>query len=68
MDTLRDNNVSLVQGFTHAGSRVAVATKLFIVTPRICGSSVWNFLHVNFLAPMILGFLIHFWKMCASLM
>jgi hypothetical protein len=29
-----------VQGFTYAGSHVTMATKLFMVTPRICGSSV----------------------------
>jgi hypothetical protein len=29
-----------------------------------CGSSVQNLLHVIFLLPKILGFLLEFWKIC----
>ena len=35
--------------------------------PNICGSLVWNLLHVTFLAPKNLRWLLDFWKMCATL-
>jgi hypothetical protein len=41
--------------------------KFCMVPPTTCASSVWNLLFVIFLAPRILMWLIHFWKICASL-
>jgi hypothetical protein len=38
------------------------ATKFVTVAPNICGPSVWNLLHVTLLAPRILKWLLHFWK------
>jgi hypothetical protein len=57
----------LVQGCTNAGHQVAVVTKVCTVVRNVCGSSVWNLLHVNVLAPRILKWLPHFWEICALL-
>jgi hypothetical protein len=51
------NVYSLNEGCTNP---VARATKLSTVAPNICGSSVWNFLHVTLLAPRILRWLLDF--------
>ena len=45
-----------------------VATQFCTVVPNICGSSVWNFLHVTILAPRILRWLLDFWKICAPML
>ena len=45
----------------------AVTTTCCTVAHNICGSSVWNLLHVTFLTPRILECLIGFWKVCAPL-
>ena len=36
-------------------------------SPYICGSSVWNFLHVYHLALRLLMWFIEFWKICVPL-
>jgi hypothetical protein len=41
-------------------SQVARTTKFCTVAPNICGSSVWNFLHVTILVPRILRWLLNF--------
>lgn len=43
----------------------AVAIK-FAVTPNICGSLFWNLLHVTFLGPRLLRWLIEFGKFMHS--
>lgn len=37
------------------------------LTPNACGSSVLNMLHITLLAPVMLMWLLEFWKMCALL-
>jgi len=37
-------------------------TKICMVVPNICGSSVWNLLCVTLLAPIILKWLLDIWK------
>jgi len=49
---------------TYPGGQVAVATK---VAPNICGSLVWNLLHVTRPAHRILRWLLDFWKIYAPL-
>jgi hypothetical protein len=39
------------QKFTNPGRHVATAPERPTVAPDICGFSVWNLPHVNFLAP-----------------
>ena len=58
---------SLRQGCTNTGHQVAVATKFYTVVPHICGSSVWNLLHVTLLTPRSLRGFLNFWKICASI-
>ena len=41
----------LKQGCTNPGRQVAVATKLRTVARNVCGSSLWNLLHLTLLAP-----------------
>jgi hypothetical protein len=41
----------LKQGCTNPGRQVAVATKLRTVERNVCGSSLWNLLHLTLLAP-----------------
>jgi len=48
----------LEQGCASIGHQVAV--------PNICGSSVWNLVLVNLLAPRSLRWLLVFWKICTS--
>jgi hypothetical protein len=50
--------VSLTQGCTNRGRQVARDTKFCRVWPNICGSSVWNMLHITLLAPIILRWLL----------
>jgi len=42
-----------------------MATKFFTVAPNICGTSVWDFIHVTFIGLRILRRLIDFCKICA---
>jgi hypothetical protein len=42
-------------------------TKFCMVTAKIPGSSVWNLIHLTFLAPRILMWLLDFWKICTPL-
>ena len=48
------------QGRTNPGRQVARSTKFCTAAPNMCGSSVWNLLHVTFLAPRILRRLLEF--------
>jgi hypothetical protein len=50
------------QGFTNPGCWDTMATKFYTVAPHMCGSSVWNFLHVIHLVPRIFRWLLDFWK------
>jgi len=43
------------------------ATKFSTVASNICGFWVHNLLHVTFLAPIILRWLLDFWKICRPL-
>jgi hypothetical protein len=52
---------------TYPGGRVAVVTKFCKVASDICGSLVWNFLHVTRPAYRILRWLLDFWKIYAPL-
>ena len=40
-------SAALLQGCTRPGRQVAVATKCFKMAPSICGSPVYNLLHVS---------------------
>jgi hypothetical protein len=42
-------------------------TNFFTVVPNICGSSVWKLLCVIFLVSRTLKWLLHFWRIFASL-
>jgi hypothetical protein len=47
---------------------LTVVTKFCTVVPNMCGSSVWNLLHVTIPAPRILRWLLYFSIICASLL
>jgi hypothetical protein len=47
--------------------QVVASTNFLTLVTRICGASVWNFLHVTILAPRISRWLPDFWKICAPL-
>ena len=49
-----------MHGCTNPGRQVARTTIYFVVPPNICGSSVWNLLHVTLLEPRILKWLLDF--------
>ena len=55
------------QGCANLGCQVPWSAKFCVAVPYICGSTVWNFLHVTHLTPRILWWLLEFWKICASL-
>jgi len=38
-----------------------------MVIPNICGSSVWNLLHITLLVPRILRWLLHILRICGPL-
>ena len=59
---------ALVQGYINPGHHVIPATKLCVVMPNICGSSVCNLLHLHFLVPKCLRWLQYFWKICGPLL
>jgi len=54
---------------TNPSNQVTMETISFMVAFNICGSSVWNVLHVSLslLVTRILKWLPDFWKMCAPL-
>jgi hypothetical protein len=54
------------QGRTNPGRQVARSTKFCTAAPNMCGSSVWNFLHVTFLASRILRRILEFSKSVGS--
>jgi hypothetical protein len=53
---------SFIQGCTNSRLQVALPTKFCKVAPNICGSSVWNLLHVMLLALKILRQLLGFFE------
>jgi hypothetical protein len=55
------------QGYANLGCQAPWSAKFCVVVPYICGSAVWNFLRVTHLTPIILWWLLDFWKICASL-
>jgi hypothetical protein len=58
---------ALPQWYINLGHQVAQATRCCTVAYNICGSSVWNFLHVVFLAQRILMWITYCRKICAPL-
>jgi len=48
---LEDKSWILIQGCTNPRHQFAMVTKFCTVAPNICGSLVWNLLHVTHLAP-----------------
>ena len=54
------------QGCTNPGRQVSVTITFCTVMPKICGSSVWNLLHVTILAPRILRWVQEFGKFLQS--
>jgi len=54
-------------GFTNSKRKVARVTKFCMVVRSIVGCSAWNLLHVTLLAPIILSYLLDFWKICQPL-
>jgi hypothetical protein len=58
----------LNQGCTSSGSQVAVTTSFCTVAPNICGSSVWNLLHVTLQGFRNLKWLLDILKICAALL
>jgi hypothetical protein len=50
----------ITQVCTNPGSQIAMATKFCAVAPYMCGSSVWNVLHVTRLASRNLRWLLRF--------
>jgi hypothetical protein len=48
------------QGCKTPECQVTRGNKFCRVAPKICGSSVWNLLHVTLLAPTILMWLLYF--------
>ena len=61
------SQIIFLQGCTIVGCQVTVVTKFCMVVPDVCGSSVWNLLHVILLAPGNLRWLLDFWKIFALL-
>ena len=51
----------------NSGRQVRRFSKFCTVAPNMCGSSVWNLLHVSLLTSSILRFLLHFSKLCVPL-
>jgi hypothetical protein len=45
---------TVMQVCTNPGPQLAQATKFCTMAPNICGSSIWNLLHVTLLASRIL--------------
>jgi hypothetical protein len=52
---------------TNLGCQATRATKLCTVAPSICGSSVWNLVHVTIPMHRSFSWLLYFWKICAPL-
>jgi hypothetical protein len=50
------------QGRTNPRRQVARSPKFCTAAPNMGGFSVWNLVHVTFLAPRILRRLLEFWK------
>jgi hypothetical protein len=46
------------------GRQVFWAMKFSAVAPKLRAASVWNLLHITFLVPRILKWLVGFTKMC----
>jgi hypothetical protein len=57
----------LSQGCTNLERQVTRPTTFCTLASNICQSSVWNVLHVTFLVPRILRWLLDFWKRCGTL-
>ena len=48
---------------TNPGRHVVVLNNFFFtLATNICGFPVWNLLHIIFVTPIILRFLVDFWK------
>lgn len=44
-----------------------LSSKICVMVPNICGSFVWNFFYITFLAPIILMELLDLTKICGTL-
>jgi hypothetical protein len=49
---------------TNPRCQVMQATKFCTVVPNICGSWVWNLIHVILMVPRVLRWFLDFWKIC----
>ena len=70
--TLNRSNINgmltVQQGCINRGARVVLTTKFCPVASNICGSSLWNLLHVTPLTPRnFKGVIRFFWKICEPL-
>jgi hypothetical protein len=55
-------STSLHQECTNPGCQITVTTHLCTVAPNICGFLVWSLLQVTVQTPIILRWLLDFWK------
>jgi hypothetical protein len=64
---MKGPKIQIMQECTNPGLQVALDTKFCTVTPNIPFSSVSNLMHVTLLPPLILEWLVSFWKVCILL-
>lgn len=60
-------NLGLDKEYTNPGHPIAQKTQFCVVSPNICGSSVWNFLYIALLTPRILIWLQGLWEISEHL-
>jgi hypothetical protein len=60
-------NINWNQWYINPGCQVALATKLYIVTPNICRSTAQDMLHVTILTTRIFRWHLDFCTICAPL-
>jgi len=56
------------QGCKNFGREVLITTEFCTVALNVLGSLLWNWLHVTFLASVILRWLLDYWKFRAPLL
>ena len=61
-DPMHDANGWYQQGCTNPACHVTRAHKVCALAPNLCGSSVWNLLHVTLLAHVVFRWFPDFWK------
>jgi len=65
-DTLGHTIWAITQGCTNSECLVSVAIRRYTVASDICGSLVWNLLHITLLLPTILRRLLSFQYLCST--